>query len=239
MCLEGNKALSCASLEAFIFSSAPGTLTSISTHQHILPVITIIESISTNQHTLPECNQLQVYDSISYFSTDDPGSSKALTASVIVLSIIILLLLLLLIGLLILFYLKPKISCTQIYKNKHIDQQVYLNTYNFLLSMYCNWFGFLSRPQNYDYGLRPQVPLTKENSVVVDGPPGNGWEIPSQYIVREHELGEGSFGKVAKGYIRGPIPGTYTMKDQFHVSVAIKFLKGIIIIITPAPVMNN
>ena len=48
-----------------------------------------------------------------------------------------------------------------------------------------------------------------------------------EYIVREYQLGEGSFGKVAKGFIRGPVPGTYTMKDRIHASVAMKFLKGI------------
>ena len=63
---------------------------------------------------------------------------------------------------------------------------------------------------------------------VTSGPAGNGWEIPLEYITREQQLGEGSFGKVAKGFIRGPVPGTYTMKDCIHASVAIKFLKGIV-----------
>lgn len=58
------------------------------------------------------------------------------------------------------------------------------------------------------------------------GPAGNGWEIPLEYIVREQQLGEGAFGTVAKGFIRGPIPGTYTMQNRIHASVAIKFLKG-------------
>lgn len=58
------------------------------------------------------------------------------------------------------------------------------------------------------------------------GPPGSGWEIPLEYIVREEQLGEGAFGTVAKGFIRGPIPGTYTMQNRIHASVAMKFLKG-------------
>ena len=57
-------------------------------------------------------------------------------------------------------------------------------------------------------------------------PVGNGWEIPIEYIVHEYQLGEGSFGTVAKGYIHGPVPGTYTMKNRIHAVVAIKFLKG-------------
>ena len=73
---------------------------------------------------------------------------------------------------------------------------------------------------------RPKLPPTTAGSAVIDGPVGNGWEIPKEYLVREYQLGEGSFGKVAKGFIRGPVPGTYSMNDRIHASVAMKFLKG-------------
>lgn len=72
-----------------------------------------------------------------------------------------------------------------------------------------------------------RYPHITESGPVVNGPEGNGWEIPIEYIVREYQLGEGSFGKVAKGYIRGPVPGTHSMKDRIHAPVAMKFLKGI------------
>ena len=65
-------------------------------------------------------------------------------------------------------------------------------------------------------------PVANEETAI-----GNAWEIPLEFIVREYQLGEGTFGKVAKGFIRGPIPGTYTMKNRLHATVAIKFLKGI------------
>ena len=82
--------------------------------------------------------------------------------------------------------------------------------------------GGWSDPYNYQY----TAPAIKMRSSTATGPVGNGWEIPLEYIVREQQLGEGSFGKVAKGFIRGPIPGTYTMKSRLHASVAMKFLKG-------------
>ena len=76
------------------------------------------------------------------------------------------------------------------------------------------------------YNTQYNPPAVAKRGDTVTGPAGNGWEIPLEYIVREQQLGEGSFGKVAKGFIRGPIPGTYTMKNRIHASVAMKFLKG-------------
>lgn len=52
------------------------------------------------------------------------------------------------------------------------------------------------------------------------------WEIPVQKIVLEEQLGEGTFGQVAKGFIRGPILGSHTMNDCLYATVALKFLKG-------------
>ena len=52
------------------------------------------------------------------------------------------------------------------------------------------------------------------------------WEIPPVTIVTEKQLGEGCFGQVYKGFVRGPIPGSRTMKDCIHATVAVKYLKG-------------
>ena len=54
----------------------------------------------------------------------------------------------------------------------------------------------------------------------------DGWEIPSNSIVLEEELGEGCFGKVHKGVVRGPILHSRTMKSSICRVVAVKFLKG-------------
>ena len=53
------------------------------------------------------------------------------------------------------------------------------------------------------------------------------WEIPVIALETEKQLGEGCFGMVFKGFVRGPIPGSRTMKDSIHATVAIKHLKGI------------
>ena len=52
------------------------------------------------------------------------------------------------------------------------------------------------------------------------------WEIPPITLEIESQLGEGAFGEVHKGVIRGPIPGSRTMKDCIGCVVAIKYLKG-------------
>ena len=51
------------------------------------------------------------------------------------------------------------------------------------------------------------------------------WEIPSESLVRESQLGEGCFGEVHKGFIRGPIATSPTLKNTIYTTVAIKYLK--------------
>ena len=45
-------------------------------------------------------------------------------------------------------------------------------------------------------------------------------------MVVEEELGEGCFGEVHKGIVKGPIPNSRTMKHSICVTVALKFLKS-------------
>ena len=52
------------------------------------------------------------------------------------------------------------------------------------------------------------------------------WEIPSGNVVAEKELGEGCFGLVFQGTIRGPLPQSRALKNTICVTVAIKYLKG-------------
>ena len=52
------------------------------------------------------------------------------------------------------------------------------------------------------------------------------WELPPDHVVLEEELGEGCFGKVLKGFVRGPVASSRVMKNSLYETVAIKFLKS-------------
>ena len=53
----------------------------------------------------------------------------------------------------------------------------------------------------------------------------DGWEIPSGNIILEDQLGEGCFGEVHRGVVKGPLPHSHMMKSTICKTVAIKFLK--------------
>ena len=53
----------------------------------------------------------------------------------------------------------------------------------------------------------------------------DGWEIPAGSIILEEQLGEGCFGEVHRGVVKGPLPNTYMMKTTICKTVAVKFLK--------------
>ena len=68
------------------------------------------------------------------------------------------------------------------------------------------------------------VPMTMTN-LVHSRLLEDGWEIPSDHIILEEEIGEGCFGMVHKGIVKGPLPGCVTMKTDYCRKVAIKLLK--------------
>ncbi len=54
------------------------------------------------------------------------------------------------------------------------------------------------------------------------------WEVPATELVVDHKLGEGEFGEVYKGAIRGPLRNpkiSSLLRQSIGVPVAIKFLK--------------
>lgn len=51
------------------------------------------------------------------------------------------------------------------------------------------------------------------------------WEIPASKIILEEMLGEGCFGEVHRGIVKGPLPNSHMMKSAICKTVAIKFLK--------------
>ena len=74
-------------------------------------------------------------------------------------------------------------------------------------------FWSLNRYTSNSYKLRSLLPREDE------------WEIPSDCLVRESQLGEGCFGEVHKGFVRGPIETSHTLKSAVYTTVAIKYLK--------------
>jgi serine/threonine protein kinase len=75
-------------------------------------------------------------------------------------------------------------------------------------------FWSLSRHSSNSYNLRNLIPREDE------------WEIPSSCLVRESQLGEGAFGEVHKGFVRGPIESSKLLKSAVFTTVAIKYLKS-------------
>ena len=59
----------------------------------------------------------------------------------------------------------------------------------------------------------------------ISGPRTDKWEIPAGHVIVEEWLGEGCFGEVRKGVVKGPIPNSQYMKTSICVTVAIKLLK--------------
>ena len=62
----------------------------------------------------------------------------------------------------------------------------------------------------------------------MDAPKADDWELPSTNILltEEEPLGEGCFGMVHRGVVKGPILHSRMMKNTICMNVAIKFLKS-------------
>ena len=71
-------------------------------------------------------------------------------------------------------------------------------------------------------GSLSRVPLNVSSA----GPVIDQWEIPVNKVIIETKFGEGCFGEVHKGFVRGPIPNSPTMKGSICIAVAIKTLKS-------------
>ena len=74
--------------------------------------------------------------------------------------------------------------------------------------------------QRRNSSMRAPLSLT-HSSVELDE-----WEIPVGSVIVDTKFGEGCFGEVHKGVVRGPLPSTRTMKSNICVNVAIKMLKS-------------
>ena len=74
------------------------------------------------------------------------------------------------------------------------------------------------------YSLDDTLPTLEENVEVVEGQAGDiNWEIPRErLVITEEKLGGGAFGFVHKG--------VYSRTDGIEVSVAVKRLKGLLLL---------
>ena len=68
--------------------------------------------------------------------------------------------------------------------------------------------------------------LTQHSMTMTSSPMVDQWEIPVNKVIIETKFGEGCFGEVHKGFVRGPIQNSPTMKGSICIAVAIKTLKG-------------
>ena len=66
------------------------------------------------------------------------------------------------------------------------------------------------------------------NLPLFDGPVLDDWEIPACDVIINYQVGEGCFGEVYKGMIKGPISNPKipaSLKNVIYLTVAIKLLK--------------
>ena len=80
------------------------------------------------------------------------------------------------------------------------------------------------------YAHSPKSPVETDVlfSTALESPKLDEWEIPAPQVIIEDRLGEGCFGEVYRGMIKGPINNPRlqgTMKHAICPVVAIKILK--------------
>ena len=75
-------------------------------------------------------------------------------------------------------------------------------------------------------GSRDTNSLRLPLSLTYPTPEMDEWEIPVGAVIVESKFGEGCFGEVHRGVVRGPIQSTRSMKTNICVAVAIKMLKS-------------
>lgn len=85
----------------------------------------------------------------------------------------------------------------------------------------CNNPLYAARDRSLQRSNSMRVPFSLTQSMELDE-----WEIPVQSVIVDTKFGEGCFGEVHRGVVRGPLPSTRTMKSNICVTVAIKMLKS-------------
>ena len=79
-------------------------------------------------------------------------------------------------------------------------------------------------------GFGPRVPTLVNHNADQSLVSQDDWELSPSDIIVDDSLGEGAFGLVYKGFLKGPITCSKVKpayRKAVHVSVAIKLLKGI------------
>ncbi|XP_064401937.1 uncharacterized protein LOC135347803 [Halichondria panicea] len=111
------------------------------------------------------------------------------------------------------------LSCVIIYKRQKMRRQL---SKVFVDNSYPNPMFFMGgegrmrRRNSLPYRSTLQIGA---NSVTDD------WEIPVENVQTDSKFGEGCFGEVYRGVVRGPLPNSRRMKNSMCVVVAIKMLK--------------
>ena len=120
---------------------------------------------------------------------------------------------------------------THTHRHTHAYAHTHTHTHTHTHIKYVLYAHTSQTSSNIDYLFQggPRNHLLSQTSMNLQQPGIDEWEISPSEVMIEDFLGEGEFGKVYKGVVKGPLTCTKVrpaLRNRIAVLVAVKLLKG-------------